>query len=63
MISTNTCEAIKNGPNNITDFVFSKKNPKTLYVAGDSKLWISKDDGASWVQTQKFQKEKLIVSQ
>jgi len=56
----NTCEAISNGPATVTDFLYSKKSPKTLYVAGDNKLWISRDDGSSWIQSQEVPKGNIF---
>jgi len=52
LINGKTCEAITGGPAQVTDFLYSKKFPKTLYVAGSSKMWISKDDGSSWSQSE-----------
>ena len=51
-LSRNSCEAISNGPARVTDFVFSRESTKILYVAGDNKLWISKDFGVTLHQSE-----------
>jgi photosystem II stability/assembly factor-like uncharacterized protein len=56
LLNGNTCEAINNGPTKVTDFIFSKKFSKNLYVAGDDKLWISKDAGLTWGQSEAIAK-------
>ncbi len=47
------------GPQNITDLVFSNKNPGTIFAAGEAQLWISKDDGVSWQASQAVSKGKI----
>ena len=48
---TTTCSSLSGAPSKITDLVFSKKSPKTLYAAGDTAVWVSKDSGNSWSKT------------
>jgi len=59
LLDENVCNALNNGPVEVTDFLFSKKTPNSLYVAGDIKLWISKDSGASWSQSEAIPKGKI----
>ncbi len=60
MLFWNTCENLGNGLPKVTDFVYAKKSPKTIYAAGDNKLWISRDDGISWVQSQAIPSGKIF---
>jgi photosystem II stability/assembly factor-like uncharacterized protein len=39
------------GPTQVTDFVLAKGTPETLYVAGQSRLFISTDGGNTWSQS------------
>ncbi len=58
-LTAGTCEAITGGPPKVTDFVISRKFPKTLYVAGDKMLWISKDAGTTWSQSKAIPNGKI----
>ena len=43
-------EVFKESPKNISDFWISRDFPRTVYVAGQNKLSVSRDGGVHWTQ-------------
>jgi photosystem II stability/assembly factor-like uncharacterized protein len=51
VVSSNTCVFLASGPTKVTDFALSRNSVYTIYVAGDTSLWVTHDQGITWSKT------------
>jgi hypothetical protein len=47
-LTAGKCTLLTNGPTKVMDFALSRNSAYTIYVAGDTRLWISHDRGKTW---------------
>jgi photosystem II stability/assembly factor-like uncharacterized protein len=50
-MKANKCTLLTNGPKKVMDFAISRNPGYSIYVAGDTRLWITEDQGKTWMQS------------